>query len=71
MVGVITLVLAIASCDSYVLLVLKNSKTILNFSTQKAATEKTHPRNDKILKKGENGYLQKPKYDRMVKNGWF
>ena len=70
MVRVITLVLAIASCDSYVLLVLKNSKTILNFSTQKAATEKTqYPRNDKILKKGENGYLQKPKYDKMVKNG--
>ena len=39
---------------------------------QKAATEKTqYPRNDKILKNGENGHLQKPKYDKMVKNSSF
>ena len=70
MVAVITLMLAIASCDSYVFLVLKNSRTILNISTQKAATEKTqYPRNDKILQKGEIGHLQKRKYDKMVKNG--
>ena len=62
--------LAIAWCDSYVFLVLKNSRTIVNFSAQKAATEKTqYPRNDKVLQKGENGYLQKRKYDKMVKNG--
>ena len=48
----------------------KNSRTILNISTKKVATEKTqYPRNDKILKKGENGHLQKRKCDKMVKNG--
>ena len=48
----------------------KNSRTILNISTKKVAAEKTqYPRNDKILKKGENGHLQKRKCDKMVKNG--
>ena len=60
--------LAIASCDSYVFMVLKSSRTILNFSRQKVAAQKTkYPRNDKILKRGENGHLQKRKYDKMVK----
>ena len=37
----------------------KNSRTILNISTKKVATEKTqYPRNDKILKKGENGHCK-------------
>ena len=37
----------------------KNSRTILNISTKKVATEKTqYPRNDKILKKGGNGHCK-------------